>query len=85
MAVPVVVQVDELINELRVLLQRLDSVLDNPLPQTAASEAEAARQQILNLLEDFLDSVEVDEALHEAGGARVSWDEFQPELDKRQG
>ena len=79
MAVAAEIQVDDLIEELRALLRRVDAVLDHSLPDDALREAQAAHDQIVELLDDFLDTLEIEEALQEAGAERVSWDQFQAE------
>lgn len=74
------VNLDEVIDDLRELLARVDSLLDDPLPAHAASEAKRAREQLVSIIEDFLDLREVEEALQEAGGERIPWTQFKAEL-----
>jgi hypothetical protein len=74
------IDLEELVRELRALLARVDSLLDDSLPATAVLEAGAARDQLLRMIEDSLDLIEVDEAFKEAGDARIPLDHILTEF-----
>jgi hypothetical protein len=69
-----------IVAELRQVLARVDSLLDDTLPPHAEFEAKAARERLVEMIEDALDLIEVDEALREAGDERVIWEQFRSEF-----
>lgn len=77
-------ELNEIVGELRQLLVRVDAILDDTLPPQAEAEATAARGQLVGMIEDALDLIEVDEAFSEAGGERVSWEDFRRKLPPQQ-
>lgn len=70
----------DIVRELRQVLARVDSLLDDTLPPHAELEATAARERLVGIIEDALDLIEVDEALREAGDERVPWEQFRSEF-----
>ena len=76
------VDLDRLSQDLRELLTRVDSLLDDPLPVHAAAEANAVHDQLERMIEDTLDLIEVEEALKEAGDERISLDQVMADLGR---
>jgi len=71
---------DAIVRQLRELLTRVDSLLDDSLPPHAAAEARAAHDQLVRMIEDFLDLIEVEDAFKEAGDERIPLDQVLTEL-----
>ena len=69
-----------IVEDLRELLSRIDALLDDALPSHAGVQANAAREQLVNMIEDAFDLIEVDEALREAGGKHVDWEEYKSQF-----
>ncbi len=70
----------DIVGELREVLARVDSLLDDQLPPHAEIEAKMARERLVGIIDDALDLIEVDDALREAGDERVSWEQFRSEF-----
>lgn len=73
-------ELDKIVRELRELLTKVDSLLDDSLPPHALSKGRAAREQLVRMIEDFLDLIEVEEAFKEAGDERIPLDQVLHEL-----
>ena len=80
MAAAAIADLDEIVRQLRELLARVDSLLDDSLPPHAVSEARAAREQLVRMIEDSLDLIEVEDAFEEAGDERIPLDQVVTEL-----
>ena len=76
------IDLDYVVGELRDVLSLIDSLMDDDLTPPAAAHARTARRRVADMLEDFLDLVEVDDALAEAGDARIDWEDFQADLHR---
>lgn len=73
-------ELGEIVEELRKVLRRVDSLLDDSLPPAALLEARRVREQLVRVIEDALDLIEVEEAFREAGDERIPWEQFQSRL-----